>query len=250
MIPSFIVLVLTVTAGTVGYGILFDTIFFFRRPRKTASLPVRLFVSLLGPPMLAAVLVFGIGTPAGDKPLHSWRVLLLPYIYNSGWDSWFKEIRLDEPWDSEYNKRFHRIPKSRFPGRDFSPFCCPDAVEKQSLGAFIFEEPDDKDTDRCHYSVIVSPNGLFSGAKVGGKDYSRNNNYADQFLVVERRTPICWMDPTHEITEAEAENGVNTAPDGIGSTHHPGAYVLYGDQHIELLPPGPLKKRQRAGTHP
>jgi hypothetical protein len=40
------------------------------------------------------------------KPLLSWRVAILPYIEQ---DQLYKEFRLDEPWDSEHNKKL--IPK-------------------------------------------------------------------------------------------------------------------------------------------
>ncbi len=36
------------------------------------------------------------------KPLLSWRVAILPYI---GQDNLYKEFHLDEPWDSEHNKK-------------------------------------------------------------------------------------------------------------------------------------------------
>jgi prepilin-type processing-associated H-X9-DG protein len=36
------------------------------------------------------------------KPLLSWRVLILPYIEQ---DNLYKEFHLDEPWDSEHNKK-------------------------------------------------------------------------------------------------------------------------------------------------
>jgi hypothetical protein len=39
-----------------------------------------------------------------NKPLHSWRVLILPYIEE---EELYKKIRLNEPWNSEYNKQFH-----------------------------------------------------------------------------------------------------------------------------------------------
>ncbi len=42
----------------------------------------------------------------GGKPLLSWRVAILPYIEQ---DALFKEFKLDEPWDSEHNKKL--IPK-------------------------------------------------------------------------------------------------------------------------------------------
>jgi prepilin-type processing-associated H-X9-DG protein len=37
------------------------------------------------------------------KPLLSWRVAILPYIEE---DALYKQIHLDEPWDSEHNKKF------------------------------------------------------------------------------------------------------------------------------------------------
>ena len=54
------------------------------------------------------------------KPLHSWRVLILPYLDEEGLA---RRIRLNEPWDSEYNKQFHnQMPpvyyNSAYPGSD------------------------------------------------------------------------------------------------------------------------------------
>jgi hypothetical protein len=43
------------------------------------------------------------------KPLLSWRVLILPYIEQ---DELYKEFKLDEPWDSEHNKKLvAKMPK-------------------------------------------------------------------------------------------------------------------------------------------
>jgi hypothetical protein len=42
------------------------------------------------------------------KPLYSWRVQLLPFIEE---DKLYKEFKLDEPWDSEHNKKLiERMP--------------------------------------------------------------------------------------------------------------------------------------------
>jgi hypothetical protein len=46
--------------------------------------------------------------PKGNRPLLSWRVHLLPYL---GEDALYKEFKLDEPWDSENNKKLlNRMP--------------------------------------------------------------------------------------------------------------------------------------------
>jgi hypothetical protein len=55
---------------------------------------------------LPAQAVYG---PDG-KPLLSWRVLILPYIEQ---DKLYKEFHLDEPWDSEHNKKLlAKMPKT------------------------------------------------------------------------------------------------------------------------------------------
>jgi hypothetical protein len=41
-------------------------------------------------------------TDKDDKPLLSWRVLILPYIEQ---DELYKSFKMDEPWDSENNKK-------------------------------------------------------------------------------------------------------------------------------------------------
>ncbi|MCP4541288.1 MAG: DUF1559 domain-containing protein, partial [Chloroflexi bacterium] len=41
---------------------------------------------------------------ADGNPLHSWRVLLLPYL---GQEKLHDQIRRNEPWDSEHNRQFH-----------------------------------------------------------------------------------------------------------------------------------------------
>ena len=45
----------------------------------------------------------------GKKPLLSWRVAILPFIEE---DKLWKEFKVDEPWDSDHNKKLlPRMPK-------------------------------------------------------------------------------------------------------------------------------------------
>ena len=45
---------------------------------------------------------------ASDRPLLSWRVLILPYLEQ---DALYREFHLNEPWDSDHNKKLiERIP--------------------------------------------------------------------------------------------------------------------------------------------
>jgi hypothetical protein len=61
------------------------------------------------------------------RPLHSWRVLILPYL---GQEELYSLIKLDEPWDSPSNRRLlHRMPEyygypSEADGDDRTETCC------------------------------------------------------------------------------------------------------------------------------
>ena len=82
-------------------------------------------------------------TDAEGRKLHSWRVLLLPYLDE---EALFAQIRLDEPWDSDWNSQFH----SQTP----NVFKC--ASTPENLG--------DKNC-RCAFSVVVGEGG--EGGRIG-----------------------------------------------------------------------------------
>ncbi|MBP3558657.1 MAG: DUF1559 domain-containing protein [Thermoguttaceae bacterium] len=141
---------------------------------------------------------------AQGNPLQSWRVLILPYI-NDETKALYKQIRLDEPWDSPHNRQF----AARTPD--------------------VFRRPEN-DSNLAAYSVIVGPNSLYNASGVGVDLAERVANpkrvALSQALIVERKTPVEWTRPDAEILETTAfEDGIEgTArqlpgpanPNGIG----------------------------------
>jgi len=115
-------------------------------------------------------------TDAEGKPLHSWRVLVLPYLEQ---ESIFRQIRLDEPWDSEYNRQFHdQMPTAIF--------ACP--VVTRTKG-------------ETTYQVLTGTGTYFPGAECRSLDddaLDRKNTV----LLVESRNPVCWMAPADLPIEA------------------------------------------------
>jgi hypothetical protein len=129
---------------------------------------------------------------AEAKPLHSWRVLLLPHV---GEERLFAQIRLDEPWDSEHNRQFHDAA--------VAVYQCPSAMLKRGETA---------------YSVVVGKQTAFHA----GEGRSLDDFGMNLVLVVERWKPVCWMDPASELTETIALKGVtrrSEGMDGIGCEH-------------------------------
>ncbi len=112
-------------------------------------------------------------------PLHSWRVLILPYLGESEREL-YGRLRLDEPWDSEANRAFH--------GQAPEVFCC-----RESQGA----------AGETVFSVLLGEDGFFDASGQGkNPDEMRNLSDRDifkQFLIVERADPICWMKPDAEL---------------------------------------------------
>jgi hypothetical protein len=114
------------------------------------------------------------------KPLHSWRVLILPFIVRMGDASeLYEKIRLDEPWDSEYNRQFH----DQMP--DF--YQCPLNPKKG-----------------CCYTAIAG--GSFVPAKEPGSvlglsydDFAEGKS-SNTLTITEVKEPFCWMDPTADVS--------------------------------------------------
>ena len=74
------------------------------------------------------------------KPLLSWRVLLLPYL--QGGDIIYRQFHLDEPWDSEHNKKLmacmpavYRSPKSKVSGEGKTNYLTPRGEKSLFPGA-------------------------------------------------------------------------------------------------------------------
>lgn len=122
---------------------------------------------------------------AQGNPPHSWRVYLLPQL---GYDELFDQIRLDEPWDSEWNRQFHTriIPDFRRPGANLKP-------------------------GETTYSLIVGGPSFFP---TDGEGPTRAEVPGSAILVTES-SPGCWMDPNHDILYEDAIQGVNCLPTGI-----------------------------------
>jgi hypothetical protein len=160
------------------------------------------------------------------KPLHSWRVLILPYIEQQ---QLYWQIKFDEPWDSEHNKQFHHLV--------IPTYACSDNTLAKPGAA-------------CTYSVIagerpgrvfsdddgnpISTRTGFTPAAKARETFSENfgtiaDGLSNTLALVEVKQPFCWMDPTADVTLDELAKGINK-PDGrLGSPHEKGMNVVLFD---------------------
>jgi len=142
------------------------------------------------------------------NPLHSWRVLILPFIEQQ---HLYSQIRLDEPWDSTHNRQFH----DRMP--------------------LIYKCPSNPGQG-CSYSAIAG--GAFNPAKspgsvVGLKFGDVSSGLSNTVAIVEVRESFNWMDPTADVTLEEFVQEIRA-----GSWHSGGMNVLFLDGSARFISSG------------
>jgi hypothetical protein len=141
------------------------------------------------------------------RPMHSWRVLLLPYL---DCKPLYNEYHFDEPWDGPHNRALaNRMPPI---------YHCPSAGPMGSVTSYV---------------VIVGPHTAFPGAKAVRIDQLKNP--ASTLAVVEApRAGINWLEP-RDLSEADMQFKINGGPNEIGSFHVHGANVSYCDSSVHYF---------------
>lgn len=120
------------------------------------------------------------------KPLLSWRVQILPYIEQ---DTLYREFKLDEPWDSENNKKLiEKMPKLYAPVR----------------GKF--------DAGMTFYQTFTGSNGwMKTGASI---PRSFPDGTSNTFVAAEAAKPVIWTKPDDMIFDGKTVPALGGLFDG------------------------------------
>ncbi|MGL4944061.1 MAG: DUF1559 domain-containing protein [Thermoguttaceae bacterium] len=158
---------------------------------------------------------------AVGEPLHSWRVLLLPYLEHS---ALYESIHLDEPWDSEYNKQFHsQMPRT---------FGCPSML--QNLG----------EDQCCCYSSIAGDVFVPADSPVYPMTFGAISDGLSNTLAFVEVAPFCWMAPGNDVTRDELLQGINVGR--VGSRHNGGCNMSMCDGSVRFISNSVDKETLRA----
>lgn len=157
---------------------------------------------------------------SNGERLHSWRVFLLPFL---GEENLYSQIRLDEPWDSEWNRQFWTK--------------TPNIFRCASTPIGEIENPSAKN-ELCAYSCVVGESTVFpeDGTSVAPDDLV--DGASNTILYVERKKPVNWMNPNSDLTEelvCEENKKIAKERENFASWHASGVLVVFCDGKRQLL---------------
>lgn len=160
-------------------------------------------------------------------PMHSWRVLLLPYLDQQ---ELYAKYRFDEPWDGPNNRKLQH--------------------ELDDLYGAVFQCPTKRDGPRrstTDYVAVLGPTTFWPDSQPRSL-HDFGSSYAKTILLVELRdSNIHWMEP-RDITLEELLQRLSSQGDGAEPLGHVvkaqwpwradviQVYALVGDGSVQSLP--------------
>jgi len=156
---------------------------------------------------------------AEGRPMHSWRVLVLPFL---GHDNLYRHYSFNEPWDGPNNSKLHDV--------KLATYRCP------------YDSSDDSNTS---YVAVVGDGTIWPAASCSHLSDIQDDLAKTILLVEIADSGIHWMEPS-DLSFAEMDFHVNGRPNhSISSCHTKGASVQMADGSVQQLkndtPPDTLR---------
>lgn len=156
---------------------------------------------------------------AQGKPIHSWRVLLLPFLDQ---EALYQQYSFAEPWDGPNNRQLQRVIVPQYH--------CPSSLAEPTTTSYV---------------AVVGATTAWPGNRplsIGNRPLSignRDNEIGDKLLLIEvADSKINWMEPK-DLAYSAMDLHVNGSPaNSISSRHSHGAHAATIDGKVEFVENG------------
>ncbi len=145
------------------------------------------------------------------NPIHSWRVLILPYLEEPAATAVYDQYHFDEPWDGPNN----RLLADKMPP--------------------IYRDPDSKWTGPS-YLAVIGEQSIWPADRCTKMNSIRGGTSNTIALVEVADAGIHWMEP-RDLTFEQAAQGINPPLTklAISSIHRDGANCLFADGFVHFV---------------
>ncbi len=221
---SALVLITVIVAGLLGAGIVVGLLIVMVFPAvSTARSQAQKTQSADNMKLIAAAMFsyeadHGSYPPAfipdkDGKPMHSWRVLLLPYL-GPGYDHIYEQYKFDEAWDGPNNMNL----RFSMPAE----YACP-------------ADSDASSQYETSYMVIVGDETMFPGITSVMRAQITDDRACTIMLAQTPTSGVCWLEPKD--LEAKQMRFQINGRQGveIGSRHAGGAHVVMADGESQFI---------------
>ena len=151
------------------------------------------------------------------NPMHSWRVLLLPYL-NEG--DLFSEYNFEEPWDGPGN--------SRLADQMSVVFGCPEQKVARNRRWT---------TSTTNYLAVVGPDAAFAQDGARTRSDFKDNTHFTVMIVEATDSDVNWLEPRDLAMEESLP--IKNAPhedESSGLSAGPAVFAAFADGTIRLIP--------------
>jgi hypothetical protein len=158
-----------------------------------------------------------------EKPLLSWRVLILPYL---GEADLYRQFRLHEPWDSEHNRKLlAKMPKVYAP-------VAGQVKEPHATYCQVFNGPGalfESDPARWRRFPSLHPASFECGPKVRLRQLDIPDGSSNTIMLVEAGPPVSWTKPD------DLPFDPNKPLPKLNGPHADGFYAVLGDRSVRFI---------------
>lgn len=143
---------------------------------------------------------------ANDRPMHSWRALILPFIEQ---DALFQQIDFNKPWDDPANVAISQTV--------VEVYTCPSIVVDPTLTTYV---------------GVVDPSGIMSGPNAT-KFGDVVDGLSNTLMLVECDSGLAvpWMQPT----DIDLNQFFSSGTDRHQGGHQGGAHILMADGAVKFI---------------